>query len=866
MLRWIDELNGNADSEALAKQIKRSISNLKAVDNDRQTRAQIKKLYARLDDVQFEPDYMCLIIDKKQDYYRACRGFSINGIKYKRLLGTNGGIKNSTIVFVSERLEPELKRRVENNRNPTKELVTAKLEAYKALTCSASVSVSFPNGILIVDDCETEHVSDIVYLSDEAVGEPAMELRKKQLLKVDASDGFGLMLPSLAERWSKELGLNYVMSGCNSRFAWEKGMVYTFDFIDFAEQVANTYIVTDAWGDEVDIRNVELILTTSMVKLWDSYDSCEDYISKSISNKYTFGVPKTCPESLESERSLNYQFIQSFSLSDTDIDELIAPTITEIHDVLGGDWRKSVLFMKGSYLSENNIDSIENDYIKALMINPQLINDPFVRQNIYQSIKYRIKDAKVGVIKVHGNYSIVSGDPYSLCQSIFNLKVTGLLKSGEIYNQYWADANANELICFRAPMTCHSIVRKVVSADNPSIRHWYKYMKTCTVLNSWDDTANSLNGMDFDGDLVMLTDNEVLLKNHKPLPTLICVQRNAAKKISTEEDFIQSNIDSFGNEIGQTTNWITSMFEVQSRYSEDSREYKELDYRIQCGQLFQQNAIDKAKGIICKPMPKEWHDVYSINKLTDEKKKEFYLSIVADKKPYFMRYIYPALNSDYEKYVKKANKNALREFGCTVDELLALPIDELSKEQTEYLYYYKLRLPVGIGDCVMNKICKRFEDEFDGIVKKLDESVDFDYTFLKSGETYTNYELRSMRKLYQEYLQEAQQWAVFVSKNKVDVWDFSALMKLRETDYLNRCRKISPNIHVLCDILLDLCYKSSSGKRFVWKICADEIIKNLLMSNNHMISYPTKCSNGDISYGGQTFIMQTKKVEDEQNI
>lgn len=123
-----------------------------------------------------------------------------------------------------------------------------------------------------------------------------------------------------------------------------------------------------------------------------------------------------------------------------------------------------------------------------------------------------------------------------------------------------------------------------------------------------------------------------------------------------------------------------------------------------------------------------------------------------------------------------------------------------------------------------------------------------------------------MRKLYQEYLQEAQQWAVFASKNKVDVWDFSALMKLRETDYLNRCRKISPNIHVLCDILLDLCYKSSSGKRFVWKICADEIIKNLLMSNNHMISYPTKCSNGDISYGGQTFIMQTKKVEDEQNI
>ena len=87
----------------------------------------------------------------------------------------------------------------------------------------------------------------------------------------------------------------------------------------------------------------------------------------------------------------------------------------------------------------------------------------------------------------------------------------------------------------------------------------------------------------------MLTDNPVLVRRHNVQPALMCAQRRAEKKIPTEQDVIQSNIDSFGNEIGRTTNWITSMFELQSHFEESSIEYKILDYRIKCGQLYQQN-------------------------------------------------------------------------------------------------------------------------------------------------------------------------------------------------------------------------------------------------------------------------------------
>lgn len=590
VLRWIDELNGLVGADETARHIKSEIKRLRREENSIRNRRAIKELYARLDLLQYKPDYMCLIIDKEKDYYKACRGFTVNGIRYKRLLGTNGGIKNSTIVFVSERLADELKRRIDNDRDSDKKLVTAKLEAYKALTCSASTPVSMPNGILVVNDCNTKFKSDILYLTDECDGEPVMEERRGEEIEMDASDGYGLMCPALAERWSGELGLDYTVSGVNTRFSFEKGMVFTFDFRDFADKIAGgKYIVKDAWGDNVDIRSVELILTTSMVKLWDSYESCEDYIQKSVSNGYTFGVAKTCPKKLENERNLNYQFIQSFDLSDGDIEELIAPTMNEIKDVLHGDWRKTVLFLKGAGLNESNIDHIDDDFIKAVMIDRRMIDDPFVQSTIYQLIHNRINEAKVGVLKVHGNYSIVSGDPFALCQSIFGLDVTGLLKSGEIYNKYWADAGVERLVCFRAPMTCHNNVRAVRPVDREDASYWYRYMTTPTIFNAWDTAASALNGMDYDGDLVMLTDNRILVERQMEQPALMCAQRKADKKISTDDDFIRSNIESFGNDIGRTTNWITSMFEVQSHFEKGSREYNALAYRIRCGQLYQQN-------------------------------------------------------------------------------------------------------------------------------------------------------------------------------------------------------------------------------------------------------------------------------------
>lgn len=870
MLRWIDELNGLNDSNEHAGAIKAAIRSLKKQPSTPQNRHEIKRLYAELDSVQFKPDYMNLVVDKNSDYIRACKGFTINGIEYVRLLGTSGGVKNSTIVFVSKRLAPVLRERIDNGRNMEIEQIPAKFEAYRALTCSGSIPVSMPKGILVVSDCETQFSEDVIMLNDENGDEPEMSFVSDFQVTMNASDGFGMILPSLAERWSNELGLDYVSSGFNTRCSWEKGMVFCFDFVDFANRVAGKHVVKDAWGNDVDITKVEMVLTTSMLKLWSCYDSLDHYMECCEKNHYTFSVTKTCPKKLDNYRSLNYQFIQSYNLTDEQIDELIMPTVNEIHDIIHGDYRKALLFLGCANVSEDDIDTIfdgsnnSNTIRDALIANPQMFNDPFVRKTLYRLLETRINRAKIGVIDVHGNYSLVCGDPYALCQHIFNLDVTGLLSAGQIYSRYWIDEHVSHVACFRAPMSCHNNIRKMGVASSDDMLYWYRYMNTVTILNAWDTTQQALNGCDFDGDLVFTTDNRVLVENIRPTATVYCVQRKASKCIPTEEDLIRANIASFGDDIGRTTNWITSMYDVQSRFDSDSEEYRTLEYRIVCGQLLQQNAIDKVKGIACKPMPKFWYD-YHANALPDgsnehdEKIRSFNLSILADKKPYFMRYIYPDVMKQYNSYVRNTNVKCNMLFRMPIDELCCMNEEDLTKEQKDFIRFYRHRMPVSTYDSVMNRICRRVEYLLSMQLKLYVSEGDFDYSVLKSGVEYTKHQYNSILQFYRQHISKIQEYSQ-LDLRKVSIESNPALR--RENDirlFKSMCFSVCSNTSQLCDIIVDICYSREGSKQFAWDICSSEIIANLLKNNNNIVTMPIIDDNGDIAFRGNLYSMLTKE-------
>ena len=869
MLRWIDELSGISRASGQAEVLRKKIVNLQHMDLPSK-RKQLRSLYLELNKLQFCPGYLCLIIDKLSDYDRAVQksGFRVNGIRYRRLLATNGGVKNRVIIFTSEQLLSPLKERLNNGRNMSLPHVPAKFGSYEALACSSTVPVSSPD-IIIVPDCKVSFKEDIIRLDDSGPGEPSMTYEKDYPISKNASDGFGLILPSRAVKWGLELGLDYIPSGfCTRPYAWGKGMVVTFDFHEFASSVAHEDTVVDIWGDRRSIFDADVILTASMLKLWDSYNSLDDYLYHCRKNHYEFGITKVCPPVLEEERNLNYQFIQSYHLSDSDIEELVKPTADEFQEVLGENSMKAVLFLRGTSITEETAAHCDFNYIKALQIDERMAQDPHVRTSIYRTLKKRIDEAKTGVLKVHGNYQIACGDPYALCQSIFGLPVTGLLKKGEFYSKYWTDRNVQTVTAFRAPMTCHNNIRLLNFSACEDQTYWYRYLKTILVFNCWDTTAEAMNGEDFDGDMNFTTDNAVLMRNHRILPAILCIQRRAEKKVITEDLLIKANKDSFGDDIGIYTNGITSQFEVQSCFPEDSPQYKELEYRIICGQLFQQNAIDKTKGILAKSRPKYWFDNYENRPGPDDspdvlKQKEFRLQTAAVKKPYFLQYVYPQVQKDYKKYICDTEKKCRIEFGLSLEELMGKSLK--SEEENLFLEYYEKRMPVGTGPSVMNRICRIIEGAFDQYLTKSTFGSEFDWSILKSGCEYKDLEqyrksLLKITLLYKQYQTCTTHFMQQAAKEGMKPEDIREQRIVLLKRFRQECLIQCPNPQMMSDIILDITYSSGSSRQFAWDICGDIFVENLLQKNNNIIRYPEKDPEGSLTYLGETFTIRRKQL------
>lgn len=891
ILTWINELNGTEDYDSRAKQIKKDIKEIKKQPNSDDNKKKVSEKYTELYDLQFKKDYLCVVFDKKSDYDTANKGFKVNGIAYKRLICTTNGVKTSSVVYAADRLveyngqsvniHDELKRRIENGRNTSVKLSPAKYGAYESLAASASIPVSWPRsgdnripgGIIVVKDCIVHFKTNFIEIDDsDPTVEPKVTEKHNEDFENNMSDGCSMMLPHLSKRWNGELNgdSEHTMSGCNMRCAFTKGMALTFDFIRFAEEIIGAsaehpekYLIKDYWGKERDIRDADLILTESQLKLCGSYSSWEDYYEKCIANHYTLRVTKTSEEENDDIRQLNYQFIQSLDLTDDDIDELIAPTVNEIKDIMELDPRKSVAYLCGKGLNEKNVIFAEN-IAKALMIDKIAINDPYIRSKIKKMINRRIKDAKIGVLDLHGNFQILSGDLYALCESMFGLEPQGILNAGEIYSKYWYDEGVDRVLCFRAPMSnAHSIVAQNICKDKKAL-DWFQYIDTCIVVNGWDTMPAALNGFDFDGDLLFTTNNASLIRRQTNLPALNCIQTKAPKKVVKEEDIIASNKAGFGSKIGSITNKITQMTSLMANYDPNSKEYETLRYRTQCGQALQQREIDKAKGILPIPMPKEWYQ-YGANIIKSDdseeiqEKKAFNQTICANKKPYFFMYNYDIERVNYQKFIEEVNSKSIGLYGISFEDMLKM--DNLSEDVAKFVQYCSAKCPIDMSPSTMNRICRKIEEEFDGNFSC--EELEFDYSIYKSKNNVKRSSYAEIKGLCEHYLMNLKTLNSRKINNeeerKILLEDKDRLLETLIEDMTSIC----PNEESLCDILLDICYTGKMSKTIVWDVCGTQIIKNMLEKHDNTLTYPEKSENADFCCCGTKFSNKTIRIGGE---
>lgn len=755
-------------------------------------------------------------ISKKKDYARAIspKGIYVNGFNFQWFVGTTGGLKNETILFVRSDLLGELDKRCECGRKKDYKLVPAKYEAYKSLTCSASLEIVEPRDVLVVSDCFVDFYDSVINIDDTNNDEPEVTILENILLKNNGSDGLNLCTPEYMQRVAEKLKLDYIPAGGCLRNAWLKGMLYVFDILDFAEKIAHTYEVKDIWGHIHDIRNVDMIITESSLKIWDNYDSWEDYHSNYIKNGYRFAMTKVTPKVLDDVREINYQYLQSYELTDEDIKELAKPTVDWLKQSLTGDYEQTLKFLGISEKTKSN------DYAQALYLNPEMMKDPYVIDRINKMIKKKINNAKIGKLLVNGNYQLVSGDPYALMQHVFGLEVTGLLEAKEVYSKYWNDKeDAEELVCFRSPMTSHNNIRKMKRINNDTVNYWYRHMDTIFIINNKDTFCMAMNGCDFDGDAIYSTNNKVLLRKYVELLAIQCVQRKAQKQIVTRSMIKKSNYKGLGNGVGKITNDVSSMIDILFGLQKGTIEYETLYKRILCGQLFQQNELDKLKGIIAKDMPKNWY-------MKNHCQTELDLAIVADKKPYYFMYNYPVIKRDYDNYIKHTREKCLMIYGCTVEELKNK--ENLTKEEEEFLYWYNVQMPVNCSPSTMNRLCWYIESEFNGYVTQL-KNQNFDYSFLKSDKVirYPKAKKEEIEKLEKEYVRRIKNFKIIAKENNLSAEEANKKTEVLQQEFRDEAIKICSNKWQLMNIVLDLCYGKNKNKYFCWAVIGDLIIEKL---------------------------------------
>ena len=604
VIRTLDKLSNSDYSEERVVKLKQQKGQLLKEKTTAQTKKQIVKVNKEMFEQLYIPHLCCIHIDKSSHYDRLNKGFTISvyddttgevisSVKFTRFLSTSASIKKSEVFYINSEYKDSMMEHIDCGRDQSVKFVPAKLSAYMALTMSSSNPVRNTYNVCVVNDVEHDITTSVLELDDSKQEEPIITQIDEYKMGLNCSDGFGFIDPQFADLWAEDLHLDYTPSSFITRNAFCKGVLCRFPYKEFAKE-HGIDTITDVWGKVWNIDEVDIVLTTSMLKLANCYSSWDSYYELTQKYGYTFSITKQTPKVLDMERTTNYQFIQAMEWDDEDIRGFLKPSLDEIKEIKGADWRKALVYLRGMSLNEDS-DVIRGDYTTAMMVEPRIIEDSYVRTSINNMIKKRLDDCKKGTIKVRGNYQTVICDPIILAQGMLGLPIKGLLNAGEFHSEFWNRLGVDYVVGFRAPQVSYNNIAQMKLVTNDDTKKWYRYLGEMIIFNGYDATCARMSGCDFDGDTAFTTDNEYIIKGarRESLP-VICLQKSADKVVCEETSFINADkilLKGDVEDVGTVTNRATAIESYKAKFPYGSKEWLELDYRVQACIAISQSSI-----------------------------------------------------------------------------------------------------------------------------------------------------------------------------------------------------------------------------------------------------------------------------------
>lgn len=834
----------------------------------------LSKIQSKINKTLFIPEYVTVVIDHKSHYdYIFYNGVYINGKLYKRFSCSAGQARKSNVILLDTEILDTVKMILNNNRKMDKAFSPSKFNAYFGLYGSATKLVSEPK-FIVIKDFENSHKVKVNYVTETNWSEDDKIEEKEIELKFNRTDGMGLISPRLSEQWAKELGLDYVPSQWCVRQSFIKGMLCTFPIHQFCEEINHgNYIVdtiyTDASGNPIkaDLRDYDVIISESQFKLWDSYNSITDYINSCHKNNLYWGVSQYTPKQANNILKLNYQFIQTLNLNDKDIEELCYDFLEWIKGVSFENYAYMILFLSGVGITEKSayefMRSSDAYWIKSLIAYPNMIHDKYVRDKIKDLIRVKMKNSCLGEIFIDGNFQVLVSDPYAFMQHVCGLPVTGLLKEGESYSNYWNERNVKQVDSMRSPLTYKSEHILLNLRKDDTTEKWYRYCKLGIILNYYGHEAMMAAGADFDFDILATSSHPVMIR---------CAYRNELpvyydppkpkKIIFSEFDLYQADCFSFGSIIGQITNKSSNAYalipNLVKQYGEDSEEVKLTESRLQQCCKAQSMQIDKAKiGKEVKGIPKVWTEKQLITDNDDEttiKQKELLNRCLLNKHPYFFIYRYRETNLKYKNYIKNCDTTCMIRFGISIDDLLKKEIK--SEDEKKFIDNYYNYMPIIYSDSSMNKLCRYIEVQNINILKKSREETD-----KAIFEKYKNYNVIYSEKtknkvvdILKKYIRILSNIHKTVSLNEDKDNGENYLFLINELKH--ELLIATNNIYEITNYLIDYYYLDNpkSNKKLLWDLFGKYIFQNIVQNLNILeFNIPIAKPDGEIKYLGNCY-------------
>ena len=441
----------------------------------------------------------------------------------------------------------------------------SKLYAYNGLMLSSGIhidgiGIDRPHRVVVIDNpTRTERNVSVITVEDDGTQSSTRKyhrVEKKEDIEITCFDGEGLISKQYARLVDEKLCGRKVHTSFQIRMPYVKGMLHEVDFKDFLT-LCGTDTITDLWGVEHSVRDVDVILTKSMFKgcgwLNESGMSWADYWAVFRKYRHALYITNVSKEKPEKTTELNYQFLNTVSLKADEFRPADLPDgwdhspetdkrnwLTKQTELAYYNFCADESFRQNYFLEKfERVGWWERhqgkDQILAAVLkkNPCFINEPVYAKRLEDEANKIVEQYAVGRLIVAGDNRYLSGDLLDFLNCLPVTKTGTSKKANTFINFRWAlELNHQNFFApgaaYQSGHLCTLLRNPHIARneemqlypleDSKNLRDQYLGHLTDVVMVGYTSlAAERLGGADYDGDMIKTISDPILNE---------CVERN----------------------------------------------------------------------------------------------------------------------------------------------------------------------------------------------------------------------------------------------------------------------------------------------------------------------------------------------------